>query len=61
MGTGTGMIVASAAELAKLYLQTSFQFARMSGMSVEQIDQNYQRAKARFVLNQDLPDVPPDD
>ncbi len=58
----TGLIIASAAELAKLALQSYFQYARMSGMSPEQIQETYDSEKQRFLSNapDTLPDVPPD-
>ncbi len=58
----TGIIIASAAELAKLALQSYFQYARMSGMTEEEIQATYESEKARFISNapDTLPDVPPD-
>ena len=58
----TGIIIASAAELAKLALQIYFQYARMSGMTEEEIQATYESEKARFISNapDTLPDVPPD-
>lgn len=56
----TSLILASAAELAKLALQSYFQYARMSGMTPEQIEETYVSEKARFQSNapDTLPDVP---
>ena len=51
------MIIAAASELAKLSLSSYFQYARMSGMTEEQIEQNYQAEKARFKAN--APDTLP--
>ena len=56
----TEIIVASAAELMKLGFQTAFQYARMAGLTAEQIEKGYQDAKDRFHGNAPptLPDVP---
>jgi hypothetical protein len=60
---GIGIILASATELAKLALQTYFQYARMSGMTPEQIEETYQSESVRFKANapDTLGDVPPDE
>lgn len=53
------VIVMAASELAKLALATYFQYARMSGMSPEQIETEYLEQKSRFESNapSTLPDV----
>lgn len=58
----TALIIAGASELAKLALQSYFQYARMSGMTPEQMEQTYQAEKMRFESNapETLGDVPPD-
>jgi len=59
----TALIIAGASELAKLALQSYFQYARMSGMTPEQMEQTYQAEKMRFEQNapETLGDVPPDE
>jgi hypothetical protein len=59
------LIIAGASELAKLALQSYFQYARMSGMTEEQVEQTYQAEKVRFKANAPStlpppPDVPGD-
>jgi hypothetical protein len=55
-----GVIVAAASELAKISLQGYFQYARMSGMTPEEIDAAYTSEKARFEKNapSTLPEPP---
>jgi hypothetical protein len=62
MAVPLGLIIASASELGKLALQSYFQYARMSGMTPEQIESTYQAEKIRFESNapDTFADVPPD-
>ena len=54
------IIVSTSAELMKLGFQTAFQYARMAGLTAEQIEKGYQDAKLRFYGNapETFPDVP---
>jgi hypothetical protein len=58
MAVPIGIIVAAASELGKLALQSYFQYARMSGMTPEEIDAAYTSEKARFESN--APDTLPE-
>jgi hypothetical protein len=62
MSVPLALIIASASELGKLALQSYFQYARMSGMTPEQMESTYQAEKTRFQKNapDTLGDVPPD-
>jgi hypothetical protein len=56
------VVITGAFELAKLGLQTYFQYMRVAGKTDAEIEQTYQAEKAAFAERspENLPPVPPD-